>query len=61
MLGSPGRNHFMMVYQEKIAPPLVPLTEDEQWKLKMALIASEDLWVNNFIERLAGAVRDLKH
>ena len=51
----------MMVYQEKIAPPLVPLTEDEQWKLKMALIASEDLWVNSFIERLAGVVRSMKH
>jgi hypothetical protein len=61
MLGSPGRNHFMMVYQEKIAPPLVPLTDDEQRKLKMAVIASEDLWVMGFIERLSGVVRDLKH
>jgi len=51
----------MMVYQEKIAPPLAPLSDDEQWKLKMTAIASEDLWVKNFIERLAGAVRDLKH
>jgi hypothetical protein len=60
-LGSPGRNHFMMVYQEKIAPPLAPLTEDEQLKLKMAAIASEDLWVMSFIDRLTGVVRDLKH
>jgi hypothetical protein len=61
MLGSRGRNHFMMVYQEKIAPPLAPLSEDEQWKLKLAAIASEDLWVRNFIERLAGVVRNIKH
>jgi hypothetical protein len=51
----------MMIYQEKIAPPLAPLTEEEQWKLKLAAIASEDLWVKNFIERLAGVVRGLKH
>jgi|GEM_PF-3911772 len=47
----------MTVYQEKIAPPLVPLTDDEQWSLKLEAIASEDLWVKSFIERLAGAVR----
>jgi hypothetical protein len=51
----------MMIYQEKIAPPLVPLTEDEQWKLRLAAIESEDLWVRNFIERLAGVVRSMKH
>jgi hypothetical protein len=61
MLGSPGRNHIMMVYQEKIAPPLAPLTDEEQWNLKLAAIASEDLWVRNFIERLAGVVRNMKH
>jgi hypothetical protein len=51
----------MMIYQEKIAPPLAPLTEDEQSKLKRAAIASEHQWVRNFIERLAGVVRSLKH
>jgi hypothetical protein len=51
----------MMVYQEKIAPPLAPLTDEEQWNLKLAAIASEDLWVRNFIERLAGVVRSMKH
>ena len=51
----------MMVYQEKIAPPLAPLSDDEQWELKLAAIASEDLWVKNFIERLAGVVRSMKH
>jgi hypothetical protein len=51
----------MMIYQEKIAPPLVPLTEDEQCKLRLAAIASEDLWVRNFIDRLAGVVRNMRH
>jgi hypothetical protein len=49
----------MMIYQEKIPPP-VPLTDDERWKLKMEAIASDDLWVRNFIHRLAGVVRDKK-
>jgi hypothetical protein len=51
----------MMVYQEKIAPPLAPLNDDELWELKLAAIESEDLWVKNFIDRLAGVVRELKH
>ena len=50
----------MIIYQEKIAPPPAPLSDDEQWKLKLAAIASEDLWVRNFIERLAGVVRNMK-
>jgi hypothetical protein len=59
-LGSRGRDHLMIIYQEKIAPPPAPLSDDEQWKLKLAAIASEDLWVRNFIERLAGVVRNMK-
>jgi len=51
---------MMMIYQEKIAPPLVPLTEDERWKLKIEAIASDELWVRSFIQRLAGVVRDTK-
>jgi hypothetical protein len=53
----------MMIYTEKIdaPPPLVPLTDAEQWQLKMDAIASEDLWVKDFIARLAGVVRDIKH
>ena len=47
----------MMIYQEKIAPPLVPLTDDEQMKLKLESIASEDRWVRKFIDRLAGIDR----
>jgi hypothetical protein len=53
----------MTIYMKKIEPPppLVPLADDEQWQLKMEAIASEDLWVKNFIDRLAGVARDLKH
>ena len=51
----------MMIYQEKIAPLLAPLSEEEQMKLITDSIASEDRWVKNFIERLAGVIRDIKH
>lgn len=51
----------MMVYQEKIAPPLAPLTDEEQMKLRIESRDSEDRWVKNFIDRLAGVVRDMKH
>jgi hypothetical protein len=51
----------MMVYQEKIAPPLVPLTDDERMKRNLESIASEDRWVRKFIHRLAGIDRDVKH
>jgi hypothetical protein len=51
----------MMIYQEKIAPPLpIPLTDDEKMKLTEAA-ASEDRWVKDFVDRLAGVVRDLKN
>jgi hypothetical protein len=46
----------MMVYQEKIAPPLAPLTDDEQMKLRLEAIETEDRWVIDFIDRLAGVV-----
>jgi hypothetical protein len=54
-------DHLMMIYQEKIAPPLAPLTDDEQTKLRLEAIESEDRWVKRFIDHLAGVVRDVKH
>ncbi len=51
----------MMIYQEKIAPPLPALTDDEQMKIIRKSIADEDRWVKSFIDQLAGIVRDLKH
>jgi hypothetical protein len=50
----------MMVYQEKIAPPLAPLTDEEQMTLIRKLIADEDRWVKNFMDRLAGVMREIK-
>jgi hypothetical protein len=50
----------MIVYREKIAPP-VALSDGEQTKLQKELAASEDRWVEDFINRLAGVVRDIKH
>jgi hypothetical protein len=52
----------MMIYQEKIAPPLpIRLTDDEQIKVIAEAVAEEDRWVKDFIDRLAGLVRDLRH
>jgi hypothetical protein len=52
----------MMIYQEKIAPPPVPLTLDqEQMKSIAEAIAEEDRWVKDFIDRLEGIIRDIKH
>jgi hypothetical protein len=42
----------MKVYQEKIAPPLAPLTDDEQRIVRVETMAAEDRWVKKFIERL---------
>jgi hypothetical protein len=51
----------MMVYQEKIAPPLLPLTAGEQSQLKIDALASDDRWVKNIIDGLAGVLRNVKH
>jgi hypothetical protein len=59
-LASSGRDCLMMIYHEKIAPPLAPLTDEEQTRLRLDAIETEDRWVKNFVDRLAG-VRDLKH
>jgi hypothetical protein len=60
------KDRLMMIYRVKIAPPLVPLSDeqqanDEQMKIIGNSIADEDRWVKNFIDRLAGVVQDLKH
>jgi hypothetical protein len=51
-----------MIYPENIdqPPPLARLTDAGQRQLEIDAIASEDLWVQDFIDRLAGVVRDLK-
>jgi hypothetical protein len=53
----------MMVYQGKIGPPppLLPLTADEQSQLKIDALASDNRWVKNMIDGLAGVLREVKH
>ncbi len=52
----------MIYFMEKIDPPSpIPLTDDEQLQVIAEAFASEDRWARDFIGRLAGVVRDLKH
>jgi len=51
----------MMIYQEKIAPPLAPQNHDDQRKLRMKIAANEEKWVEDFINRLADMIRGMKH
>jgi hypothetical protein len=51
----------MMIYQEKIAPPLPPLSDDQQVTLLAEALAREDRWVDSFIARLTDTIRDMKH
>jgi hypothetical protein len=50
----------LMMYMEKIKPPPVPLTDEERSQVIQEAIESENRWVKDFIDRLAGIVRDLK-
>jgi hypothetical protein len=50
----------MMVYQEKIPPPLDPPPDEEQMKLIAESLANDDRWVKNLIDGLAGILRDVK-
>ena len=47
----------MMVYQEKIPAPVAPLTDEEQ-KLAAESLANDDLWIERFIDGLAGILRE---
>ena len=60
-LGSLGRGYLMMVYQEEIAPPLAPLTDEQQVALLVEALVCEDRWVDGFIARLSDTIRDMKH
>jgi hypothetical protein len=51
----------MMIQREKIAPPLAPLSEDEQMKLITDTIASEDRSVKGLVARIAIIIRDIQH
>jgi hypothetical protein len=51
-----------MIYMDKIEPPVrVPLTQDEQQMKRIAeALTSEDRWVKNLIDGLAGILRSVK-
>jgi hypothetical protein len=53
----------MMVHMEKTDPPapIVPLTAEDRLRLRREVQASDDIWVKNFIDGLAGVIRDFKH
>ena len=51
----------MMVYREKIAPPLAPLSDEEQVASLAEALAREDRWVESFIARLTDTIREMKH
>jgi hypothetical protein len=51
----------MMIYQEKIAPPLASLTDEEQVALLVEALVCEDRRVDSFIARLTDTIRDMKH
>ena len=52
----------MMIFTEKIErPPPLPLTNEEQIKLIAESLASDDRWIRNLIDGLAGILRAVKH
>ena len=51
----------MMIYQEKIAPPLALPADEGQVKLIAESLVSDDRWVMNLIDGLAGILREAKH
>jgi hypothetical protein len=58
----PHHEGDLMHLIEKVEPPApIPSTDEEQLKLIAGAIGSEDRWVKDFIDRLAGVVRDMKH
>jgi hypothetical protein len=50
---------LMMIYQDKISPPLVP-SDEEQMKLVTEAIASEDRWAKGLVGRIALVIREIQ-
>jgi hypothetical protein len=50
-----------MIYQEKIEPPLAPLSDEEQTASLVEALVRQDRWVDSFIARLTDTIRDMKH
>jgi hypothetical protein len=51
----------MMIYQEKIAPPLAPPSDEEQVASLVEALVCEDQRVDRFIARLTDTIRQMKH
>jgi hypothetical protein len=51
------KDDLMMISQEKIAPPVAQLTDEEQ-KLIAESLARDDRWIKNLIDGLAGILRE---
>jgi hypothetical protein len=51
----------MMIHQEKIAPSLAPLSEDEHMKLITDTIARKDHSIKGLVARIAIIIRDIQH
>lgn len=49
----------MMFIENDDPPPPLPLTDDDQLKLKIEALAGDDRWVKNMIDGLAGTLRDV--
>jgi hypothetical protein len=47
----------MRIYQEKIAPPTNPPSDEEQMRLIAESLARDDRWVKNIVDGLAGILR----
>ena len=51
----------MIIFQEKIAPPPAPLSDEEQTASLVKELVHADHWVDSFIARLTDTIRDMKH
>jgi hypothetical protein len=51
----------MMFIEQIDPPPPLPLTYEERLRTKIEALASDDLWVRNLIDGLAGDLREVKH
>ena len=51
----------MMFVEKNAPPPPLPLTDEDQLRLKTEALARDDRWVKSMIDGLAGVLRDAKH
>jgi hypothetical protein len=52
----------MIIFTEMIVPPSPIVTEANEDTMRLAEdLAHEDPWVSDFIDRLAGVIREMRH